>query len=97
MPPSPNQKLGVGHLKVQLIEEIKDLLFKAAEADMRYFARSKSSRSFVHKKKFGLICLANFELEHFFVKGGRKHLLNLNEICRRSRTEIVRGNFVNKP
>ena len=63
---------------------------------MRYFARSKFSRSFVHKK-YCLICLALFELEHFFVKEGTKSRLNLNEIGRSSRTAIVLGNFVNKP
>ena len=63
---------------------------------MRYFARSKFSRTFVHKKN-GLIYLVVFEQEHFFIKAGRKSRLNLNEIGRSSRTAIALGNFVNKP
>ena len=37
-------------------------LFKAAAADMRYFARSKFSRSLVHKKKFSLIWQSVFQV-----------------------------------
>ena len=41
--------------KASLDISANTLILKAAATDMRYFARSKFSRSIVHKKKFGLI------------------------------------------
>ena len=42
---------------------------KAAAKDMRYFARSKFSKSLVHKKNFGLIWPVVFKLEYLFCQG----------------------------
>ena len=41
-------------------------MLKGAATDMRYFARSKSSRSLVHKKNFSLIRQVVFKLEYTF-------------------------------
>ena len=42
------------------------LKLKAAATDMRYFARSKFSRSLVHKKNFSLIWQVVFKLGYVF-------------------------------
>ena len=39
---------------------------KVAATDMRYFARSKFSRSLVHKKNISLICQVVFKLGYLF-------------------------------
>ena len=39
---------------------------KIAAADMRYFARSKHSKSLVHKKIFSLVCQVDFKLGYLF-------------------------------
>ena len=47
--------------------KIKDIkVIKGAVADMRYFARSKFSRSLVHKKNFSLIWQVVFKLGYMF-------------------------------
>ena len=48
-------KVELGHLKVQIIEEIKNFIFKAAGTDMKYFEKSTFLKSLVYKKKFTLI------------------------------------------
>ena len=40
--------------------------FKVAATDMRYFARTKLSRSLVHKKNFSLIWQVDFNLGYLF-------------------------------
>ena len=40
--------------------------FKVAVTDMRYFARSKLSKSLVHKKNFSLIWQVVFKLGYLF-------------------------------
>ena len=40
--------------------------FKVAATDMRYFARSRLSRSLVHKKNFSLIWQVDFNLGYLF-------------------------------
>ena len=52
-----------GNVKFAKIYMVK---FKSAVADMRYFARSKFSRSLVHKKKFSMIRQVVFELGYVF-------------------------------
>ena len=69
---------------------------KGAATDMRYFARSKFSRSIVHKKYFSLIWQLVFKLRYYFVRRGRIPLLNLNELREKSRATIIVGKFVNK-
>ena len=46
--------------------EIFGKTVKAAATDMRYFARSKFSRSLVHKKKISLIRQVFFKLRYVF-------------------------------
>ena len=70
--------------------------FKAAVTDIRYFARSKFSRSLVHKKNFDLIWQVAFKLKTFFVSGRRIPLLSLNKLGEVTQTTIILCNFVNK-
>ena len=44
----------------------KKKIFKVAATDMRYFARSKFSRSSGHKKIFNMICQVVFKLRNLF-------------------------------
>ena len=44
----------LGLIDILVISHVASI-FKAAATDMRYFARSKFSRSLVHKKNFSLI------------------------------------------
>ena len=44
-------------------------LFTAAATDMRYFARSKLSKSLVCKKNFGWMWQVVFKLEYLFCQG----------------------------
>ena len=44
------------------ISEMEWAPFKVAATDMRYFAKSKLSRSLVHKKNFSLIWQVVFKL-----------------------------------
>ena len=44
----------------------EDMTVNDAAADMRYFGRSKLSRSLVHKKNFSLILQAAFKLGYVF-------------------------------
>ena len=90
-------KLGLGNLKVHFIEKAKDLLFKVAGQIWNISKGVNSRGSFVNTEKFCLIRLAVFELQHIFVQGGRKPLLNLNEIDSGSRTVIILEHFANKP
>ena len=49
----------VKHLRWNVIN---DLIFKGAATDMRYFARSKFFRSYVHKKNFWLDVTSSFQV-----------------------------------
>ena len=71
--------------------------FKVAAADMRYFARSKFSKSVVHKKHFSVIWQVVLKLDAYFVKSGRIPLLTLSELGEKSQVTIILSNFVNKP
>ena len=44
----------------------QELEFKATATDMRYFAKSKFSRSLVHKKNIGLLWEVLFKLGYLF-------------------------------
>ena len=64
---------------------------------MRYFARSKFSRSLVYKKNLSLIWLVVFKLGYPFCNRGRIPLLSLDELEEKSQATIIFGKFVNKP
>ena len=63
---------------------------------MRYFARSKFSRSLVHKKNFSLIGYVVIKLGYVFTKRVRIPLFRLNELGEKSQATIIFGKFVNK-
>ena len=69
---------------------------KAAATDVTYFARSKFSRSIVHKKDIILTWQLVFKLGYLFYKGGRIPLISLNELGEKSQATIILGKFVNK-
>ena len=71
-------------------------LFEAAATDMRYFARSKFSRSLVHKKNFSLIWQVVFKSGYVRILSREVGYL-LNELGEKSRATIILGKFVNKP
>ena len=74
------------------------IVFKVAGTFMRYFARSKFSKSLIDssQEKFWLDITSNIQVRIYFVKGGRIPLLNLNELGKMLRTTIIPGNFANK-
>ena len=53
-------------IKILGYEWWAEIKVKAAAADMRYLGRSKSSRSLVYKKKFGLTRQVVFKSEYLF-------------------------------
>ena len=71
---------------------------KAAATDMKCFARSKFSRSLVHKKNSGSTCqvVVTFRILTF-VKRGSIPLLSLNELGEKSPATKTLGKFVSKP
>ena len=74
-----------------------DEIIKGTVTDMRYFARSKLSRSLVHKKNFSLTRQLVFKLRYLFFKRGSIPLLSLNELCEKSQVTKILGKFVIKP
>ena len=96
-----NEKISVFVICVEtilylLLYNLHDCNFKGAVTDMRYFARSKVSRSLVHKKHFSLIWPVD-DKDMYFAKRGRIPLLSLNELGEKSHPTIILGKFVNKP
>ena len=76
-----------------LVESIK-----VTATDIRYFLRSKFSRSLVHKKNFSLIYDKQFSSQDtYFVKRDRIPVLSLNELGKKSQATIILGKFKNKP
>ena len=67
---------------------------KDAATDMRYFARSKFSRSLVHQKNFSLICQVVFKLGYVY---GRIPPMSLSELGEKSRATIIVDKFANNP
>ena len=63
---------------------------------MKYYARSKFSRSVVHKKNFNLIWHEVFKLGYVFCQERQDALLSLNELLEESQATIILGKFVNK-
>ena len=68
---------------------------KVAATDVRYFARSKFSRSLVYKKNFSLILQVIYDT--YFVKKCRICLLSLSELGKKSQGTIILDKFVSKP
>ena len=76
---------------------VGEVTFKVAATDMKYFARSKFSRSLVYKRNFSLIWLVVFKLGYvFFVNRGRILLLSLSELGEKSQATVILSKFVNK-
>ena len=92
-----NEKISVFVICVEtiiylLLHNLHDCDFKGAATDMRYFARSKFSRSLVHKKHFSLIWPVD-DKDMYFAKRGRIPLLSLNELGEKSHATIILGKF----
>ena len=51
---------------IGIFNELMETLLKGAVTDMRYFVRSKFSRSLVHKKNFTLVWQVVFKLGYVF-------------------------------
>ena len=64
---------------------------------LRYFARSKFSRSFDHKKSFSLIWQVVLNLVYLFAVGGKIPFLSLNEPGEMLHGTVILGKSVNKP
>ena len=64
---------------------------------MRYFAKSKLSKSLVHKKNFSLIWQEFLSWDTYFVNRGRIPYFSLNELEEKSLATIIFGKFVNNP
>ena len=65
----------------------KPILLKAAVTIIRYFARSKFSTSFVHKKSFDLIWNVSFKLKYLFCQGRQVRIQHLKKVSQTN--EIV--------
>ena len=74
------------------------LEFKVAVANMRYFTRSKFSRSLVHRKIDDLTWQVVLKLEYLytFMKGVSIRLLSLNKVEEISKTTIIQCTFIRK-
>ena len=53
-------------LSIRVSYKVDIIIIKGTATDMRYFTRSKLSRSFVHKKDFSLIQQVVFKLGYVF-------------------------------
>ena len=70
-----------------------NIRFKVATADMRYFARSKFSKSLIQKKNFSLVWeVLNFSLrDKYSVKGGRMPVVSYTsswQFCKQTITKL---------
>ena len=70
----------------------KPILLKAAVTIIRYFARSKFSTSFVHKKSFDLIWNVSFKLKYLFCQGRQVRIQHLKKVSQTN--EIVVFPFI---
>ena len=75
-------KVELGHFTVKIIEKIKDLFFKAAGTDMKYFSKSKFLKSLVYKKKFTLMWMAVSKLEYLSCPGSSYEIFRKEWIFR---------------
>ena len=76
---------------------VESFLIKAAATNMGYFARSKFSRSLVHKKNFSLIWQVIFKLGYLFYQERYDTSSEFEWTRRKSQVTIIIGKFVNKP
>ena len=62
----PNKELLTNSVVYFYLTKALHKLIKGAATDIRYFARSKFSRSLVHKKSFSLIWQVVFKLGYMY-------------------------------